>query len=183
MPSSSYTSGHPLADIIRERLQDARSLSQVHDELARQIASGEIVITPLLPQGWRLRQMEDRLRRVVIETDSERYELYEYRCHFPQTEPRLSCPQATVATEEPPRTDSDLQPEPPQPNTTATPKTPQVWFAEALKALPRQQGEQPDDYARRLYQLMQVANLTKPWSFGTLKRRLYDRLPDDKPAR
>jgi hypothetical protein len=30
---------------------------------------------------------------------------------------------------------------------------------------------------------MQVANLTKPWSFGTLKRRLYDRLPDDKPAR
>ena len=62
-------------------------------------------------------------------------------------------------------------------------KAPQVWFAEALKALPRQQGEQPDDYARRLYQLMQVANLTKPWSFGTLKRRLYDRLPDDKPAR
>lgn len=183
MPCSSYTSGHPLADVIRERLQGARTLSRVQDELARQIASGELVITPLLPQGWRLRQMEDRLRRVVIETDSERYELYEYRCHFPQTEPRLSCPQATVATEEPPRTNSDLQPELPQPDTTATPKAPHLWFAEALKALPRQQGEQPDDYARRLYQLMQVANLTKPWSFATLKRRLYDRLPDDKPAR
>jgi hypothetical protein len=126
MPCSSYTSGHPLADIIRERLQGARTLSRVQDELARQIASGEIVITPLLPQGWRLRQMEDRLRRVVIETDSERYELYEYRCHFPQTEPRLSCPQATVATEEPPRTDSDLQPEPPQPDTAATPKPPSM---------------------------------------------------------
>ena len=83
MPCSFYTSGHSLADIIRERLQGARTLSRVQDELARQIASGEIVITPLLPQGWRLRQMEDRPRRVVIETDSERYELYEYRCHFP----------------------------------------------------------------------------------------------------
>ena len=77
--------------------------------------------------------MWDRPRRVVIETDSERYELYEYRCHFPQTEPRLPCPQATVATEEPPRTDSDLQPGPPQLDTTATPKPPKYGLLKHLK--------------------------------------------------
>ena len=80
-------------------------------------------------------------------------------------------------------TGSPSSPAADQPSATAPPKvSPQKWFDDALKGHPRQQGEQKIDYARRLYPLMQAANLTKPWTFETLRRRLDDE-PDDKPAK
>ena len=56
-----------------------------------------------------------------------------------------------------------------EPASSAPPKiTPQAWFKAALeKDHPRRRDEQPIDYARRLYPLLQVANLTKPWTFET----------------
>lgn len=53
--------------------------------------------------------------------------------------------------------------------------TPLAWFNKALKDYPRQRGEPLIEYARRLFQLMKVANLTTYWKFDTLRRRLDDK--------
>ena len=51
---------------------------------------------------------------------------------------------------------------------------PKTWLAEVCKNHPRQRNEQLVTYADRLYDLMQGAHLTKPWTFKTLLRRLHD---------
>jgi hypothetical protein len=94
MSAISYHGGHSLADILDE--WGGHSLVRQQEYLAGMIECGEIAITPQLPEGWRLQRVEvhqstGMLRarhRVMIETDSERYELYEFRCHFPRPEPR-----------------------------------------------------------------------------------------------
>jgi hypothetical protein len=52
---------------------------------------------------------------------------------------------------------------------------PKAWLANARKKNPRRQNEDQTAYARRLHVLMQEANVTKRWSPGTLRRRLYDK--------
>ena len=52
---------------------------------------------------------------------------------------------------------------------------PKAWLANVRKKNPRRQNEEQTAYARRLHVLMQEANLTKPWSLGTLRRRLYEK--------
>ena len=63
-------------------------------------------------------------------------------------------------------------------NRPSVPVSPQKWFNDVLESEPRQQGEALIDYARRLFPLMQAANLAMYWDFSTLRRRL-----DDKPAK
>lgn len=50
---------------------------------------------------------------------------------------------------------------------------PKAWFAAARAEHPQQEGEDTTTYAHRLHDLMQTANVTKPWSFKTLLRRIY----------
>jgi hypothetical protein len=92
-------------------------------------------------------------------------------------------PAAVPATAQARLAEKEAAPPADQSSTPPAPKIkPQAWFASALTAHPKQRGEQPIDYARRLSLLMQAATLTKPWKFETLRRRLDDK-PDDKPAK
>jgi hypothetical protein len=51
---------------------------------------------------------------------------------------------------------------------------PKAWLAKARKDHPQSRNEKPIVYARRLYPLMQKADVTKVWKFRTLQRRLND---------
>ena len=72
-----------------------------------------------------------------------------------------------------PREDADA----PRQTTPAERKLrePKVWLAKARKDHPQEQNERPAAYARRLYTLMQTADVTRVWSAKTLRRRLYDK--------
>ena len=52
---------------------------------------------------------------------------------------------------------------------------PKVWFDQARKRWPQHLRERPADYASRLHEAMQTAPVRQVWSFGTLRRRLYDK--------
>jgi hypothetical protein len=52
---------------------------------------------------------------------------------------------------------------------------PKAWLAKVRKEHPPRPRERMSAYARRLHPLMQKANVTKVWTFGTLRSRLYDK--------
>jgi hypothetical protein len=51
---------------------------------------------------------------------------------------------------------------------------PKEWLAKACRESPQLKNELRGPYARRLHGLMQTADVSKVWSFETLRRRLYD---------
>lgn len=75
--------------------------------------------------------------------------------------------------------DAGIPPIAPQPKPAPTPIiSAQAWFKQALKDDPRQPGEGPSDYAKRLYPLMMNAgNIKKPWALETLERRIKEVKP------
>jgi hypothetical protein len=65
----------------------------------------------------------------------------------------------------------EMLPEPPEPELLE----PKAWLANVRKDHPQARNEKPIVYARRLYPLMQKADVTKVWKFKTLQRRLCDK--------
>lgn len=92
MSSPPYHGGHSLADLIDE-LPRRLSLREMQDEIYRQIAAGEIVLSEELPEGWyfewaSLREEGDgwvRLggRRIMIVVSGKQRDPREFRWHEP----------------------------------------------------------------------------------------------------
>jgi hypothetical protein len=57
---------------------------------------------------------------------------------------------------------------------------PPVWLTEALVRHPRRRGEAMTDYAERLSGLMRGDPVTKVWPPGTMRRRLHERIVQER---
>jgi len=73
-----------------------------------------------------------------------------------------------VATQKPP-----AEPPPQEAPPVVAPIATKDWFATARRENPKRKGESADAWAKRLHGLMQTASVTKLWSEGTCRRRLY----------
>ena len=74
------------------------------------------------------------------------------------------------------------QPSTPEPVTIsakeAAPTPPlktKAWWADIRKTRPQRKDEAVGEYVSELHKLMRSANVTKVWSLGSLRRRLYDK--------
>ena len=111
--STPYHGGHSLADRIYGLYRLGLSLSEVQDELDRQIASREIVLLRELPKGWYLEWANAHEEgagwarhdggRIMIMISGKQHDPAEFRYHEPQPP---ACPEPIVE-EEPPPPDAD----------------------------------------------------------------------------
>ncbi len=91
--------GHSLADILERWNHYPYSLPQVQEYAAHLLASGEMVLSEALPEGWWLESAPEHLRSygvrnrdIIIRTSDDRWgDPARIRCHFPN-DPQLAGP-------------------------------------------------------------------------------------------
>lgn len=108
-----------------------------------------------------------RFRELALSPDARRRLRLEIPVEW-DIPPELVQAAEEVATPKPP-----AEPPPQEAPPVVAPIATKDWFAAARKDHPKRKGESGDAWAKRLHGLMQGAPVTKLWSKGTCRRRLY----------